>query len=263
MKKYLLKLLLFSISFGAVLVVIGFVLPYNNDGYVRAQIDKMAYLAKPDREPTIVILGGSNAAFGYDTKVLNDSLPMPVFNAGLHAGMGMKFFLDDCSQYLRGGDILVFSPEYAQFFGDLNDGQAEFTDVMYLYHMKYPGQISRKQIVSILQNTPSYLRRKIEYNLFELAHLKSDPVYTRSSVNEFGDVTWHWYNTRKHGTADGKGMSNDLSEFNEDALQNLISKLRELTDKDVRVILYPPAYHKNAFLNQMRLSIIYQKGLRQ
>lgn len=247
MKKYLLKLSLFIGLLLFSLAVIGFILPYNKDGYIRAQDFKMKKLANPNRKPTIVILGGSNAAFGYDTKILNDSLPMPVFNAGLHAGMGMKFFLDDCSQYLKKGDILVFSPEYAQFYGKLSDGQAEMTDAFYLYKCHYPGDISTKQVISIIQNTPSYLRRKIEYNLFELAKLKTDPVYTLSSVNQYGDVTWHWYNNRSHGKPDGRGMDNDGTELNEDAFSYLIDKLVELRQREVRVVLYPAAFENHAF----------------
>lgn len=91
MKKYLFKSLQFISVLVLSLIIIGFVLPYNNDGYIRAQKFKMDKLADPRRKPTIVILGGSNAAFGYDTKLLNDSLKMPVFNAGLHAGLGMNF----------------------------------------------------------------------------------------------------------------------------------------------------------------------------
>lgn len=247
MKKYLLKLSLFIGLLLFSLAVIGFILPYNKDGYIRAQDFKMKKLANPNRKPTIVILGGSNVAFGYDTKILNDSLPMPVFNAGLHAGMGMKFFLDDCSQYLKKGDVLVFSPEYAQFYGDLNDGESQMTDAFYLYKGHYPGEISTKQVIGVIQNTPSYLRRKIEYNLFELANLKTDPVYTLSSVNQYGDVTWHWCNNRSHGKPDGKGIDNNGTEFNEDAFSYLIDKFVKLRQRGVRVVLYPAAYESHAF----------------
>lgn len=247
MKKYLFKSLQFISVLALSLIIIGFVLPYNKDGYIRAQKFKMDKLADPRRKPTIVILGGSNAAFGYDTKLLNDSLEMPVFNAGLHAGLGMKFFLDDTSQYLKKGDVLVFSPEYDQFYGNLNDGQSEMTDAFYLYHCKYPGKMSFKQIVGVIQNTPAYLRRKIEYNVFALAKLKSDPVYTLSSINEYGDVTWHWFHNRAHGLPSGRAMDKSKLIFNESAFESLIGQLRTLKKRGVTVILYPAAYNKKAF----------------
>ena len=252
MRKYLYKVFLFVCAFFFLLLVIGFVLPYNKDGYIRAQKVKMETLANPNRKPTIVILGGSNAAFGYDTKQLNDSLPMPVYNAGLHAGMGMKFFLDDCSQYLKKGDILVFSPEYDQFYGNLNDGQSEMTDAFYLYHCHYPGKMSYKQMIGVIQNTPSYLRRKIEYNLFALAHLKTDPVYTLSSINKYGDVTWHWYHTRAHGAPVERGLDAGKGIFNEEAFAYLVDKLNNLKRKGVTIVMYPAAFEQVAYNGSVR-----------
>lgn len=247
MKRYIIKAVLFVVSLVLLLAVIGMILPYNKDGYMRAQKFKMDVLANPDRKPTVVILGGSNVAFGYDTKELNDSLPMPVFNAGLHAGNGMKFFLDDCAQHLKKGDVLVFCPEYDQFYGSINDGQSPMTDVFYLNHCHYPGKMSFKQMIGVIQNTPSYLRTKIEYNLFELAHLKTDPVYTLSSVNKYGDVTWHWYHTRAHGSPDGHGMDAGNPTFNESAFEYLIAKLKELKSQGVIIIMYPAAFEREAF----------------
>ena len=263
MKRYITKVILFVGALFLLLVVIGMILPYNKDGYIRAQKFKMEVLANPSRKPTIVILGGSNAAFGYDTKELNDSLSMPVFNAGLHAGMGMKFFLDDCSQYLKKGDVLVFSPEYDQFYGNLNDGQSEMTDAFYLYHCHYPGEMSYKQIIGVIQNTPSYLRKKIEYNLFALAHLKTDPVYTLSSVNKYGDVTWHWYHTRSHGTPDGHGIDGGSCDFNEYAFSYLVAKLKELKNRGVTVIMYPAAFEQEAFEGSAKSARYISERLRQ
>lgn len=256
MKRFLVKAILFIAVVIVGMVAIGVALPYNKNGYIRAQKYKMDKLAQPDRKPSIIILGGSNAAFGYDTKLLNDSLPMPVFNAGLHAGMGMKFFLDDCSQYLKKGDVLVFSPEYDQFYGNLNDGQGEMTDAFYLNHCHYPGKMSYKQFVGVVQNTPSFLKRKMEYNLFALAHLKTDPVYTLSSVNDYGDVTWHWYHNRAHGNPDGLGMDRGNLSFNEDAFNYMVSKMNELKRRGVRIVMYPAAFERRAF-NGSRKTVAY------
>ena len=263
MKRYIIKVILFVSVLVLLLTLIGVVLPYNKDGYICAQKFKMEVLAKPNRKPAIVILGGSNVAFGYDTKVLNDSLSMPVFNAGLHAGMGMKFYLDDCSQYLKRGDVLVFCPEYDQFYGALNDGQSEMTDVFYLYHCHYPGHMSYQQMIGVIQNTPSYLKKKIEYNLFALAHLKSDPVYTLSSFNEYGDVTWHWYHTRKHGKPDGRGLDGGREPFNESAFTYLVERLNELKGQGVTVMMYPAAFEQEAFKGSIQCIEYVSERLRQ
>ena len=252
MKKYICNVTCFIGSLILILILIGIVLPFDKDGYTRAQKFKMDKLSERTRKPSIVILGGSNVAFGYDTKELNDSLPMTVFNAGLHASLGMKFFLDDCSQYLKKGDILVFSPEYDQFYGDLSDGQAIMADAFYLYGCHYPGKISYKQIIGIIQNTPSFLKEKIEYNIFALAHKKTDPVYKLSSFNKYGDVTWHWYNNRSHNGPDGKGIDDSNPVFNERAFEYIISKLNELKSRGVTIVMYPPVFENEAYAGSFK-----------
>lgn len=252
MRKYIRKVICFAGSLIIVLVIIGIALPFDKDGYIRAQQFKMNKLADPNRKPTIVILGGSNAAFGYDTKNLNDSLPMPVFNAGLHASLGMKFFLDDCSQYLKKGDVLVFCPEYDQFYGDLSEGQGIMANVFYLYGCHYPGKISYRQIIKIIQNTPSFLKEKIEYNIFALANKKTDPVYKLSSFNKYGDVTWHWYNNRTHGRPDGRGIDDSKPVFNENAFEYIIAKLNELRSREVSVVMYPPVFEQEAYKGSIK-----------
>ncbi len=79
--------------------------------YVNALIDKHVLLSEP-REPKIVIIGGSNVAFGMDSRVLQEELGRPVVNAGLHAGIGLEYMLRDVEGYLSAGDVLVVIPEY-------------------------------------------------------------------------------------------------------------------------------------------------------
>ena len=176
MKRYLYKVLIFLMLFAAVIVTLASVLPYNKDGYLREQAVKMAMIDDASRKPAIVILGGSNVAFGYDSKVLEEKTGMTVINAGLHAGLGLRFMMADCLPRLKKGDILVFSPEYEHFFSHYCDGQGELADMFFLNGMTLPGTKSCGQWRTIIDNTPAWLKRKVEYNIFELAHLKTDPV---------------------------------------------------------------------------------------
>ena len=256
MKRYLYKVLSFLTLFAAVIVTLAAVLPYNKDGYLREQAVKMAMIDDASRKPAIVILGGSNVAFGYDSKVLEEKTGMTVINAGLHAGLGLRFIMADCLPRLKKGDILVFSPEYEHFFSHYCDGQGELADMFFLNGMTLPGKMSGGQWRTIIDNTPAWLKRKVEYNIFELAHLKTDPVYRLSSFNKYGDVTWHWYNNRPHGTPKGAGKSEEVKDFNEEFFVEVVSALKEVQTKGVNVILFPPAIEKNAYIDK-KLKIEY------
>ena len=95
MKRYLYKVAMFVSLLVTVIVMMGAVLPYNRDGYLREQAVKMAMIDEASRESAIVLLGGSNVAFGFDSRVLKEKTGMPVINAGLHAGLGLRFMMAD------------------------------------------------------------------------------------------------------------------------------------------------------------------------
>lgn len=74
--------------------------------------------------PRIIFVGGSNLAFGLDSQRIKDSLNINVINYGLHAGIGLKYMVDDISTYARKGDIIVFAPEYSHFYSGLAYGES-------------------------------------------------------------------------------------------------------------------------------------------
>lgn len=247
MIQYLRRLFVFVVLFVATLLILGYLLPYDQDGFMQAQADKMSALSDPDRESAIVLLGGSNVAFGYDSSIIADSLCRRVINAGLHAGLGMKYIIDDCFPHLRKDDLLVLSLEYGHYYGELAWGQSQIADMYYLNGFSYPGNMTIEQFRSILNNTPAFVRSKIEYALAVAAHRERDPVYRRSSFNEYGDACAHWTNDRPHGFTSFAGVELDIDGFNEKAFGMLIDKLNELKHRGVKILFFPPSFEKNSF----------------
>lgn len=240
MRNFLCKIATFLVLFMIALIGLGIGIPYNQDGYLRAQKVKMDYLSSPDRDSTIVLLGGSNVAFGFDTRMLRDSLQRDVYNAGLHIDVGLRYLLDDCTQHLHAGDVLVISPEYEQFYGDTYDGHKEFADLFYLSHCHYPGTLSSKQIQALIENTPSYLKRKIEYTLFLAIGASWQSVYRLSSFNEYGDVVAHWYESYPQSTPTPCRLDQQGLTFNEKGFAHLIKNIEELESEGINVLMYPP-----------------------
>jgi hypothetical protein len=65
--------------------------------------------------PRIILLGGSNVPFGFESDVMEQALGRPVVNMGLAAGLGVEFMLADLEPELRRGDVVVLSLEYDHF----------------------------------------------------------------------------------------------------------------------------------------------------
>ena len=107
-------------------VLTGVALGQNNaqaedDNYLAAVLEKDR-LIRNAASPKIVLVGGSNLAFGIDSKMMQDSLGKTVVNMGLYAKLGLKYMLAQVRPYIREGDIVVVVPEYDQFYGDFANG---------------------------------------------------------------------------------------------------------------------------------------------
>ena len=83
-------------------------------GYLAAFEDKVQLLQE-HREPTLILVGGSNLTFGIDSEILEDEIRLPTLNGGLHAGLGLQFYLDVATKYARRGDTVILAPEYSLF----------------------------------------------------------------------------------------------------------------------------------------------------
>ncbi len=75
--------------------------------------------------PRIILVGGSNVAFGIDSEKMENELHLSVVNTGLHAGIGLPYMLNDVKPYLKEGDTIIIIPEYSQFFDDKDKGEVE------------------------------------------------------------------------------------------------------------------------------------------
>ncbi len=83
----------------------------SRNSYMAVIRDKMHRLARLP-SPKLVLVGGSNMAFGMDTPQLERSLGLPAVNMGLHAGLGVGLPLRLIRPHLKQGDVVVLSFEY-------------------------------------------------------------------------------------------------------------------------------------------------------
>jgi hypothetical protein len=75
----------------------------------------------------IILVGGSNVAFGIDAELMQQTLGIPVINDGLHAGLGIVP-LRELQEYIRPGDVIIISLEYQLF----SSGNAMGGDLAFL-----------------------------------------------------------------------------------------------------------------------------------
>lgn len=96
------------------------VIGYTFNRYHEPEVQwiKSIYEAKVERERSteaprrLLIVGGSGTHFGVNALQIERDLGIPVFNMGLHAGLGLNAILASVSGEIRSGDIVLLISEY-------------------------------------------------------------------------------------------------------------------------------------------------------
>tara|TARA_R110000744_G_scaffold31677_2_gene74358 strand:+ start:1130 stop:2797 length:1668 start_codon:yes stop_codon:yes gene_type:complete len=110
--KFIFKFVVFACLVGTLCYLALHINPKYENEYVAAIAPKLQKL-KAIKIKKIVIIGGSNASFGIDSNLMQESLGIPVVNMALHGGLPLKFTIEQVKRYLNKGDILILSKEYS------------------------------------------------------------------------------------------------------------------------------------------------------
>ena len=112
----------------------------------------------------VIVVGGSNAAFGVNSIQLALRLDRPTVNMALHAGIGLDFMLRDMEAELRPNDLILLTLEYEHFHGDATSWD----------RVLFPLIEQRPSLIGIL--TPQQVK-----------HLGD------AGGNYFGNRAWKWF----------------------------------------------------------------------
>ncbi|MBO5020996.1 MAG: hypothetical protein J6D52_10070, partial [Clostridia bacterium] len=138
------------------------------------------------KDDKIVLIGGSNLAFGIDSAKLEEYVGMPVVNYGLYATIGTKAMLDMSRSHIDEGDIVVICPEtnkqtYSLYYNAHSMWQALDCDLSML---KDVGFSNLGKLIAVL---PEFASEKLN---FIRTNTKPEPsgIYAKASFNEYGDI---------------------------------------------------------------------------
>lgn len=157
------KKLLTNIAILFSLVLLTLVLFWNLQGYgssgMAALLDKHERLDSLDAmgKPKIIIVGGSNCPYGFNSALMEEKLHMPVADLGLHAGFGLRFILNDARDYVRKGDVVILSPEYLDFVDNEYNGEEALNELLLGNYPAGLKKLQPPQIGSFLSNLGPYM----------------------------------------------------------------------------------------------------------
>ncbi|MCM1041771.1 MAG: hypothetical protein NC396_05005 [Bacteroides sp.] len=248
MKRFLLQFGIFALAMAALLVLLIVTLPSSPTGYTREFFIKQRMMSDEERNPSIILLGGSNVAFGYNSPMIAERLQMPVINVGLNAGVGLKLMVDESFPYLKKGDVLVFSPEYDHFFGLFAYGYLPLAEVFYQGKGECAAKMNLQQWRVVCRNMPMLLQKRVDYKIKSLfiPPEESSKVYQVSSFNEYGDIVVREEQEPLRIPLKKEPPGN----INREIIHWLEVKLMEISRKGVSVCMLPPILARTAYANK-------------
>lgn len=135
----------------------------------------------------IIVISGSSAAFGIDSKIIEAELGIPCVNFGLYAAFGLKCMLDLSLGSLHDGDIVIIAPElssqmYSDYVGYSYLLQAlEGSPRMY-------ARLGPDYTPGLLEALPAHLAEK---NRFATnGSPNPEGVYSAAAFDEYGDIIY-------------------------------------------------------------------------
>lgn len=140
--------------------------------------------------PKVIVIGGSNAAFGIDSEMLEAALCKPVVNMAIHASLGVEYMVNEISSELGEGDLIIAAFELSAYNKAVKDNEVHVMTVD-----RAPGA---------LNVLPWYTRPRVhvalaimrcqaawKYATGEWDHDVADKVYRADGFNERGDMVAH------------------------------------------------------------------------
>lgn len=207
-----------------------------------AVIDKHKRLASIS-SPKIILVGGSNVMFGYNSAFMEQKLKMPVQNMALAAGLGLSFILNEVKENASKGDIIILSSEY--FLNEGDDNLKLLLAELYPPANKY---INYQNDYEKLKINYSYilksLRSYLLIYLFSKNETEAEDVYTCDAFNDHGDIIDNLRIKSKATIKDASYLTNqDYSES--------ITKINNWADymekKGVKVFYVFPVFAESQF----------------
>ena len=250
-KLFLFKIsLLFLLTWGTVEVLYD-CNPYQKydleNSYTATIIDKYARLHSL-QSPKIVLIAGSNFAYGINAQMIEDSLQKPVVNMAMHYDYGTDFMLQQITPELHKGDTVIMGFEYiiesegnfkekilmAKIFPKANDW------FLYKDMIEYIGENAQVR-VSTFRLT---LERLLKGNSVQASVADTTNIFFRKAINQYGDLISHVNNPPMKTIP--RGVINDKVSFKK-AILDMNVFYQKMQKIGVKVVYVYPSYAASSY----------------
>ena len=204
-------------------IISALALPAVYDGTFVGELSEKYDRLNSIDEPKIVIVGGSSAAFGIDSKMISDELGYDVVNFGLYANLGTKLMMDLSKTNINEGDIIILAPELnaqtlSLYFNQETAAQA--LDGSF-YMLRDVDSEDYESLIGAMWGLGS---QKLRYHTTK-TRPENAGAYRKENFNEYGDNVYD----RPYNILSGSGNAITL-DFITDYTDNVTTEYEEYVD---------------------------------
>lgn len=195
------------IAGGVLAICVG--VPDGND-YAKASVLKHDALSR-DVPRKIVLVGGSNLAFGVDSTIIRKATGCPVVNMGMNGYFGAKFMLAEVKPNLRPGDVVVMAWEYDNYYKTI-EGAPDDLLMVTKSNPNTLAYLDPGQIAGVIGRYPYVAQQKVlrlmtdaraVFKPKQAKGLVIEDIETLAGFTKDGDLTSHlgvqWTEEREQG----------------------------------------------------------------
>lgn len=223
--------------------------PHPNT-YTTAYLDKINLLEMTQGEKRIIFIGGSNLAFGLNSEKIKEKFSeYEVINTSVHAGIGLRYILNDTKQYLGNEDIVIIAPEYSHFY------TGGFGDYALWEVISAKKELKNLEIFNFIKSLPTLINGMKSIILTkENQDFGKKFTYDRRGFNKYGDYSEHWnYESRSSIPESIIGEKKS----NEGFIKYFQEFKNDLERKGIKYLILPPVITETSFqLNSKKIENI-------
>lgn len=245
MKRFLCRIFVFLTILGGLLVGACFFMPYDTakNTMLGAQVDKMKCLSELPGE-RIIIVGWSGCGQGFVISDLCAALDCPVYNMGLHAGLGLIYQMKSVEPLVRKGDTVILIPEYANFDGSSCFGDAELLMMVCDIIPEHKALLEPEHWMQLLALMPKYGADKLRH-LFMLKRVKRSQFF-----DSFGDAIYPTNRRPLDQIVFPDAEIKTMHDFAPNVVHAICEFACSTRARGANVYLFPPAFKKMSFTRQ-------------
>ena len=232
-----------------------------DENYFASIVDKHRF-AQSIQKPKIILVGGSNLAFGIASDSIEKKMNRPIVNLGLYVGFGLDFILQDALHEVKKGDLVILSIEYY-----LRKDEEEYSEQMaaFAYSPAYE-YVGFTNFLDFFKKQASFFSRYSRNLIFFPNRIKSPQIddkisdYFRKGFSQKGDLLAHLNNPPIRPL-------NDLAKLKKRSYLNEIQLINQFI-KDVRIkggeVLWSyPCYSQTGYNLNLQELKYYENQIQQ